>query len=57
MKSIEMKAFEVGMVLVVHAQSMEEVRQTLDACMPPDLRVESKEVHYCEESPVRFIVN
>jgi len=57
MKTIEMKAFEVGVVLVVHAQSMEEVRQTLDACIPPDLRVERKEVHYCEESPVRFTLN
>lgn len=58
MRSIEMKTYEVGVVLLIHAQSMEEVRQTLEACMPPDLRVESREVHYCEESaPVNFTLN
>lgn len=57
MKSLEMKTFEVGVILVVHAQNVEEVQRTLDACIPSDLRLEWKEVQYCEENRARFTVN
>lgn len=57
MKSLEMKTFEVGVILLVHARSVEEVQLTLEACIPADLRVERKEVQYCEENFARFILN
>lgn len=57
MKNPEMKTFEVGVVLLVHAQSVEDVWRTLHACIPSDLRVERKEVQYCEENLARFTVN
>jgi hypothetical protein len=57
MKTAEMKTFEIGLSLLVHAQSVEEARRALDACIAPDLRVESRQVHYCEENPVRFSLN
>jgi hypothetical protein len=57
MNTIEMKTFEVGLVLLVHAQSVDEARRTLDACIPSDLKVEWKEVQYCEENLARFTLN
>lgn len=57
MKNLEMKTFEVGIVLLVHAQSMEEARRTLEACIPSDLRLERKEVQYCEENLARITLN
>lgn len=57
MKSCEMKTFEVGVILLVHAQSVEDAQRTLDSCMPSDLRVERKEVQYCEENLARFALN
>lgn len=57
MKTIEMKTFEVGLVLLVHAQSVEEAQRTLESCIPSDLRVEAKDVQYCEESLGRFTMN
>ena len=49
-----MKTFEIGLILLVHARSLEEA---LESCIPPDLRVEAKEVQYCEENAVRFTLN
>lgn len=43
------KTFEVGLVLLIHAQNVDEVQRTLNDCLQPDLRVEAKEVGYCEE--------
>jgi hypothetical protein len=57
MNTIEMKTFEVGLVLLIHAQSVEEARRALDSCIPSDLRVERKEVQYCEENLARFTFN
>jgi hypothetical protein len=57
MKTFEMKTFEVGLILLVHAQSLEEAQRTLDSCIPSDLRVETKEVQYCEENLARFTFN
>ena len=57
MKTFETKTFEVGLVLLVHAQSVEEVQRTLASCIPYDLRVETKEVQYCEENLARFDFN
>jgi hypothetical protein len=57
MKTIEMKTFEVGLILLVHAQSVEEAQRTLEACIPSDLRVETKAMQYCEESLGRFTLN
>ena len=52
-----MKTFEVGLVLLVHAQSVEEAQRTLESCIPSDLRVERKEVQYCEENIARYNLN
>jgi hypothetical protein len=52
-----MKTFEVGLILLVHAQSVEEAQRTLEACIPSDLRVETKGMQYCEESLGRFTLN
>jgi hypothetical protein len=57
MKSLDLKTFEVGLVLLVHAQTVEDVRRTLEACIPSDLRLERKEMQYCEESLGRFSLN
>jgi hypothetical protein len=57
MKPLDVKTYEVGLVLRVHAQDVDDLRRTLEACIPSDLRVESKEVQYCEESLGRFSVN
>jgi hypothetical protein len=57
MKTVEMKTFEVGLVLLVHAQSVEEAQRTLESCIPSDLRVERKEVQYCEENIARYHFN
>lgn len=57
MKALEVRTFEVGLILLVHAQSEEEAQRTLEACIPSDLRVERKEVRYCEESCARFAFN
>jgi hypothetical protein len=57
MKPLDVKTFEVGLVLLVHAQTVEDVRRTLEACIPSDLRLERKEMQYCEESLGRFSVN
>jgi hypothetical protein len=57
MKTIEIKTFEVGLVLLVHARNIEEAQRALDSCLPSDLRVEAKEVRYCEESLARFTLN
>jgi hypothetical protein len=57
MRTFETKTFEVGLVLVVHAKDLDEVQRTLASCLPDDLRVEAKEVRYCEESSTRFSVN
>ena len=48
------KIFEVGLVLRVRAQSVEDARRTLEACIPSDLRLERREVQYCEESLARI---
>jgi hypothetical protein len=52
-----MKTFEVGLILLVHAQSVEEAQRTLEACIPSDLRVARKEVQYCEENLARLTFN
>ena len=57
MKTPETKTFEVGLILLVHARSMEEAQRTLESCIPPDLRLERAEVQYCEESLARFTFN
>jgi hypothetical protein len=57
MKPLDVKTFEVGLVLLVHAQTVEDVRRTLEACIPSDLRLERKEMQYCEESLGRFSFN
>jgi hypothetical protein len=57
MKTVEMKTFEVGLVLLVHAQSVEEAQRTLESCIPSDLRLERKEVQYCEENIGRYNLN
>jgi hypothetical protein len=57
MKPLDVKTYEVGLVLLVHAQNLEDVRRTLEACIPSDLRLEKKEVQYCEESAGRFSFN
>lgn len=57
MKAIEVKTFEVGLILLVHAQNPEEAQHALNACIPSDLRVEWKEVQYCEENVARFTCN
>ena len=57
MKTLEIKTFEVGLVLLVHAQSWDEVQRTLESCLPSDLRVERKEVQYCEENLARVTFN
>jgi hypothetical protein len=48
------RIFEVGLVLRVRAQSVEDARRTLEACIPSDLRLQRKEVQYCEESLARI---
>ena len=57
MKTADMKTFELGVILLVHARSVEEAALTLNACIPSDLRVERKEVQYCEEQIARFTLN
>jgi hypothetical protein len=57
MKAIEMKTFEIGLILLVHAQSVEEAQRALESCMPSDLRVARKEVQYCEENLARVTCN
>lgn len=52
---LPMKTFEIGVVLLVHAKDLEEARRTLESCIPPDLRVEAKEVQYCEENLTRCV--
>ena len=52
-----MKTFEVGLVLLVHAQSVQEAHRTLESCIPSDLRVQRKEVQYCEENIARYNLN
>ena len=49
-----MKTYEIGVILLVHAKDLEEAQRTLESCIPPDLRVESKQVQYCEENSARF---
>jgi hypothetical protein len=51
------KTFEVGLVLLIHAQNVDEVRRTLDDCLLSDLRVEAKEVGYCEEHVGTYTFN
>ncbi len=53
----EMKTFEVGLILLVHAQSVEEAQRTLESCIPSDLRLQRKEVQYCEENIGRYSLN
>ncbi len=57
MNTSDIKIFEVGLVIRVHAQSVEHARLTLEACIPSDLRLERKEVQYCEESLGRVSYN
>jgi hypothetical protein len=57
METIELKTYEVGVVLLVHARNLEEARLAIVASMPPDLRVARKEVQFCEEHLVRFTCN
>lgn len=57
MKTFQAKTYEVGLVLLIHAQSVEEARQTLESCIPSDLRVERKDVQYCEENLARLYCN
>jgi hypothetical protein len=57
MKTADLKTFEVGLVILVHAQSVDEAWLTLESCVRPDLRVERKEVQYCEETLGRFTCN
>lgn len=57
MKTPDIKTFEVGIVILVHAQSVDDARLTLESCMRSDLRVERKEVQYCEETLGRFTWN
>lgn len=52
-----MKTFEIGVILLVHAKDRDEAQRTLESCIAPDLRVESKQVQYCEENIARFILN
>ena len=52
-----MKTFEIGVILLVHAEDQEDAQRTLEACIPPDLRVEAKQVQYCEENIARFTLN
>ena len=51
------KTFEVGLVLLIHAQNLNEVQQTLNDCLRYDLRVEAKEVGYCEEHVGTYTLN
>jgi hypothetical protein len=51
------KTFEVGLVLLIHAKNMEEVQRTLNDCIRCDLRVEEKEVGYCEEREGTYTFN
>jgi hypothetical protein len=57
MKTIDLKTYEVGLILLVHARTEEEARLALDACMPCDLRVERAEVRYCEENLAPVTLN
>ena len=57
MRTFETKTYEVGLVLLIHAQSVEEARRTLESCIPSDLRVERKDVQYCEETLARLYCN
>ncbi len=57
MKTTDLKTFELGVILLVHAQSADEARRALAACLPCDLRVERSEVQYCEENLARFTLN
>lgn len=57
MKTLEMKTYEVGLVLLIHARNVEEAQRALESCLPSDLRVERKEVQYCEENLARFTLN
>ncbi len=57
MKTLETKTFEVGLVLLVHAQSVKEVQRTLASCFPYDIRAETKQVQHCEENVARFDCN
>ncbi len=57
MKRLEMQTFEVGLILLVHAQSVEEAQRTLESCIPSDLRVETKGVQYCEVSHAHVTLN
>ena len=49
-----MKTYEIGVILLIHAKDLEEAQRTLELCIPSDLRVESKQVQYCEENIARF---
>jgi hypothetical protein len=51
------KTFDVGLVLLMHAQNVEEVQSTLNDCIRYDLRVEGKEVGYCEEHVGSYTFN
>jgi hypothetical protein len=51
------KTFEVGLVLLIHAQDVDEVQRTLNDCFRSDLRVEAKEVGYCEERVGTYTFN
>jgi len=51
------KTFEVGLVLLIHAQNMDEVQRALNDCLQHDLRVEAKEVGYCEERVGAYTFN
>jgi hypothetical protein len=51
------KTFEVGLVLLIHAQNVDEVQRTLSDCLQCDLRVEAKEVGYCEERVGTYTFN
>ena len=57
MKTAELKTCEVSLLLLVHAQSLEEVQLTLAQCIPPDLRLAATEVQYCQEGRARVTCN
>jgi hypothetical protein len=49
--------FEVGLTVLIHASSVEEVRAQLDCLLPSSLIVEAKEVQYCEEHVAAYVLN
>ena len=47
----------MSLLLLVHAQSLEEVQLTLEQCIPSDLRLAAREVQYCQEGLARVTCN